>query len=180
MLLISALIYDLDVLRGASDFLYNYMGWCSHRCLILTSRVLTRTPAHIWGRLYLPLFLFRVGLLILLYMDALFVVVKPCPSLPSMLRLSVVVRWPVVVWWLYMDEGTLKLSLHLFPNVLADSPIYFSLQLTLFHLYQYNIPLLHCIGSISFVDTSIFLIVLLLPEVCVDAILNTYAFNAVA
>ena len=46
------------------------------------------TPSHMWGRLYLPPFLFRVGLLILMQMNSLMVLVETCPSMPIMLKFS--------------------------------------------------------------------------------------------
>ena len=122
--------------------------------------MLTGTPFHIWERFYLPIFLFRVGLLTLLYMDSLIVLVKPCPSLTNMLKFSIVPMWPVVVWWSHKGEDALRCSFYLLPNVQADSPIYPSLQSTLSHLCQYIIQLLPCFGSLSFSDTSIFLIIL--------------------
>ena len=73
--------------------------------------------------------------------------------------------------------GCIKMFFVSSPNVLADFPVYSSSQTTRLHLYQYIIPLLHCIWSLSFGNTSMFLIVL---EVCVNAILTAYAFNAFA
>ena len=55
----------------------------------------------ICGRLHLPVFLLSVKLLTLMYMDLLIVLAKLCTSLPTMLKLSSVVGWPVVDWWLY-------------------------------------------------------------------------------
>ena len=52
-LLLSALIYG--VLGDASGILHPC--WCcghSHWCLIWSFGVWTRTPSHMWGRLYLP------------------------------------------------------------------------------------------------------------------------------
>ena len=46
--------------------------WCtgsSHWCLIWSSRMSNRTPCHLWGRLYLLIFLFKEGLLTLMHMD---------------------------------------------------------------------------------------------------------------
>ena len=64
---------------------------------------------------------------------------NPCPSMPAMLKLSMLVRWPVVVWWPYMGEGAFRHSLYLAPNLLVDSPVYSLSQPTLLHLYQYMI-----------------------------------------
>ena len=50
MLLMSALIFDLDVLGGTSDILYVCLCCgSSHWFLTLNSRVLTGTPSHLEG-----------------------------------------------------------------------------------------------------------------------------------
>ena len=92
-------------------------------------------------------------------MDSLFVLTMPCPSLPIMQSLSIFVRQSVVVWWPCVGEGALRGSLYLSPNVLVDSPIYSSLQSSLWHLYQYITPLLYYIKSLSLGDASEVLIV---------------------
>ena len=79
------------------------------------------------------MFLLRMGFFTLIKMDSFIVLVKSCPSLPTLLKFSSVVIWPVVEWWSYIDEGDLRSS----PNFLADSPVYSSLQARLLHLYQY-------------------------------------------
>ena len=109
----SVLIYDLDVLGGGSDVLCTCLhSGGSHWCLIWISGMLSRSPSHIWGRLYLPIFLFTVGLLTLLYLDSLAVLAKSCPSLSTMLKFSMVIRWPVVFWWRCIGQGTLRCSLY--------------------------------------------------------------------
>ena len=42
-----------------------------------SSVLLTRTSSHIWGRWYLPMFLFRDGLLTLMYIDSLINLERP-------------------------------------------------------------------------------------------------------
>ena len=44
--------------------------------------VLSKILCHMWGKLNLPIFLFKVGLLTLINMDSLIFLAKPCPSLP--------------------------------------------------------------------------------------------------
>ena len=85
---------------------------------------------------------------------------KHCPSLPTMLTLFNVIEWPVVDWWPYMGEVAIKCSLNLWPNVVADSPVYSLLHSCLLHLYQCIILLLF-IWSVSFGVTWMFLSVLL-------------------
>ena len=60
------------------------------------SRVLSTTPCHMDGRLDLPMFLLREGLFTLIKMYTLIVQTKFCPSLPTILKLSNVVVWPVI------------------------------------------------------------------------------------
>ena len=44
--------------------------------------VLNKTLCHMWGKLNLPIFLFKVGLFTLINMDSLIFLAKPCHSLP--------------------------------------------------------------------------------------------------
>ena len=75
--------------------------------------MLTRTLSQMWKRLYLPVFLFRMGLLTLIYMDFLIVLTMLCSSLSTMLKLALVVWCLLVVWWPFIGEGTFKCSLYL-------------------------------------------------------------------
>ena len=102
---------------------------------ILSSVVLTRTSSHTWGRWYLPMFLFRDGLLTLIYIDSLINLERPCSSLPTILKLLIVVEWPVMLQWSYIGEGAFRCSLNLSPNVLAVSPMYSSSHSNMSHLY---------------------------------------------
>ena len=90
--------------------------------LILSSEVLNRTPSYyMCGRLYLPIFLLRVGLFTLIKMDSLVFLTKVCPSLPKMLKLSNVV-WCGLRWTGdHISEGVFRYSLKLLPNILAGS-----------------------------------------------------------
>ena len=44
--------------------------------------VLSKTLSHIWGKLNLPIFLFKVGLFTLINIDSLIFLAKLCPYLP--------------------------------------------------------------------------------------------------
>ena len=55
----------------------------------LSAEVLNRTSSHMWGRWYLPIFLFRDGLLTLMYIASLMVLMRFCSSLPTMLKFSI-------------------------------------------------------------------------------------------
>ena len=44
--------------------------------------VLSKSLSHMWGKLNLQIFLFKMGLLTLINMDSLIFIAKPCPSLP--------------------------------------------------------------------------------------------------
>ena len=48
----------------------------------VTPEVLSKILFHIWSKLNLPIFLFKVGLFILIKMDSLMFLAKPCLSLP--------------------------------------------------------------------------------------------------
>ena len=74
--------------------------------------MLTRASSYIGGRLYLLMILFRMGLLTITYMDSLIDHAKPCPTLPTMLKLSMVVWWPVMLWSPCMGEGSLGCFLY--------------------------------------------------------------------
>ena len=117
---------------------------------------LTRATSHIWGKLYLPMFLFRVGLLTLMFIDSLFVLTKPCPSLPTMLKLS-----KVVPWWLCIGKGAFGVPfifLQMFLKILQFTPCHIQT-----HYICMGILCHFCIGwaLCTFGDTSMFLIVLL-------------------
>ena len=99
-----------------------------------SSLLLLRTSSHIWGRWYLPMFLFRDGPLTLMYMDSLISLKRLCSSLPTTLKLSSVVVWPEVLLWSCMGEGAFRCSLNLSPNVLDVSPMYSSSHSNLSHL----------------------------------------------
>ena len=90
-------------------FYFIYETSCKHRCygtevfyvllfiylLGLNSAIENRTLSQLCGRLYLPIFLFRVGLLTLIYMASLIALAKLYPSLHIIWKLSTVV-WPLV------------------------------------------------------------------------------------
>ena len=112
-----------------------------------SSVLLTRTSSHIWGRWYLPMFLFRDGLLTLMNIDSLISLERFCSSLPTTVKLLIVVEWPEMLLWSNMGEGAFRCSLNLSPNVLAVSPIYSWSHSNLSHLYLYIIPLFLVIWS---------------------------------
>ena len=55
-------------------------------------------------------------MLTLMYTNSLTVLARPYPSLPTMLKLSMVVYWPVVVWWPCIGAGALRSSF-IFPQM---------------------------------------------------------------
>ena len=123
-------------------------------------RVLNRTLSHIRWRFCLPIFLFSVELLPLMYIDSLIVLARPWSSLPMMLKLSGVMLCPVWVLCAWMGEGSLSCSLNLSPKVLEVSPMYSSLHVSSPHWYQYIVPLFLSMGSLSLGLTNICLLVL--------------------
>ena len=60
--------------------------------------VLKRTPTHTQARLYVTMVLLEMGMFILIKMESFNVLVKSYIPLPTMLKLSSVVVWPVVEW----------------------------------------------------------------------------------
>ena len=80
----------------------------------LSSLLLLRASSHMWGRWYLPMFLFRDGPLTLMYMDSLISLERFCSSLPTMLKFSSVVVWPEMLLWSWMGKGAFRCSLNLF------------------------------------------------------------------
>ena len=132
-------------------FIY-YLSW--------SSGDLTNTSSQICGIWYLPIFLFRDGSLTLIRIASLMVLAMLWSSLPTMLKLSRDTSWPVMLKWSCMGDGSLICSLNLSANVLPESPIYSTLQSTLPHLYQVNIPLFCSMLSLSLWCNKTSLIVL--------------------
>ena len=105
------------------------------RCYFnFSSEVLSRTSSHMWGRWYLPMFLLRDGLLTLMYNASLIVLLRFWSSLPTILKLSIVTWWPLMLLWSNIGEGAFWCSLNLSAKVQEDSPMYSSSQSTLPHL----------------------------------------------
>ena len=88
-----------------------------------SSEVLNGTSSHMCGRWNLPTFLFRDGLLTLINKASLIALFRFWSSLPTMLKLSILMSWPEMVVWSKMGEGPFWCSLNLSPNTLEDSPM---------------------------------------------------------
>ena len=73
--------------------------------------MLNRTSSHICGRWYLPMFLFRDGLLTLMYRTSFIALLRFWSSLPTMLKLSILMLWPVVLKWSNMGKPEIWESL---------------------------------------------------------------------
>ena len=118
--------------------------------------------------------LLRVGLLTDCYVNGfLNGSSEVVPSLPTMLKSSTDVLWPLRDWCSYMVEGALRLSLGLLSNVLADFPMYSSSQFDLLHLNQYITPNFCLIVSLSLYASKMFFKVLpLFKEVCIPYFLE--------
>ena len=111
------------------------MLWPLGQCFNFNSDVVFKTSSHILGRWYLPIFLFRDGSLTLMNRASFIALVKLWSSLPTMLKLVMLMLWPVLLWWSKMGEGDFWCSLNLSAKFLADSPIYSSLHPCSLHLY---------------------------------------------
>ena len=72
-------VYVLDAVDGAIDVLCT-CSLSSCWFFILSPGVLNRTPSHMFGRLYYPMFLLRVGLFILIKMDSFMVLARFWPQ----------------------------------------------------------------------------------------------------
>ena len=124
--------------------------------------------SHVWGKLNLPIFLFKEGLFTLIYMDSLIFLAKPCPCLPIIWKFCWVVGWPVLLQCWCIGEGSFRCSLNLSPKVLEISPMFSSSQERSPHWNQYVTLLLLAMGSLSLGETSRFLMMLLpLKWVCI-------------
>ena len=67
----------------------------------LSSEVLNRTSSHMRGRWYLPMFLFRDGLLTLMYKASMMALMRFCSSLPTMLKFSKETWWTTLqMFWM--------------------------------------------------------------------------------
>ena len=86
--------------------------------------MLNKTSSYICGRWYFPVLLFREGLLTLKYRASFITLLRFWTSLPTMLKLSTLMLWPVVLKWSNMGEGAFWCSLNLSPNALEDSYIF--------------------------------------------------------
>ena len=75
-------LHTPNVLGGTSDVLHACWCWSSHWFLIWSSEVLYWTSSQIWGGLYLPMFLMRIGLLTLKNKESFIVLAKPSPPSP--------------------------------------------------------------------------------------------------
>ena len=101
---------------------------------------------------------------------------KPCSSLSTILKLSIMVMWPWCCVATY-GWGCFRCSFYLSSNGLADSIMYFSSWSTLPHLYLYIIPLWHCFVSLFLWQYKNFLYYSAVPEICVVAIFTAYTFD---
>ena len=89
--------------------------------LVFSSGMENGTLSQICDRLYLPIFLLRVGLVTLMYMASLMVLAIPCPSLPIILNFSTDIVWPVTLLCSNISDGAFRCFLYLSSKVLADS-----------------------------------------------------------
>ena len=103
--------------QSSTIFFLNYY-------FIFSSGMLNNILSQMCGRLYFPIFLLSVGLFTLMYIDSLIVLAKLLSSLPIILKFSMDVSWPLMLWCWNIGEGAFKCSLNLSPNVLPDSPMY--------------------------------------------------------
>ena len=117
--------------------------------IFFSSEMENRSLPQMCGRLYLPIFLLRVGLLTLIYIASFMALAIFCPSLPIITKLSTVVVWPVVFWCSKIGDCAFKCFLYCSSNVLTDFPIWSSSYSVLPHLNHYIMLLCLIIASLS-------------------------------
>ena len=71
----------------------------------LRSGVLNKTSSHTCGSQYFPMFLSSDGSLTLVYIASFVALVRLCASLPTIVKLFILVWWPMVLIFLEMGEG---------------------------------------------------------------------------
>ena len=118
--------------------------------LVFSSVMANRTLFQMCGRLYLPMFLLRVGLLTLMYMVSLMALDIVWPALAMILKFSNVVLWPVNLSCSKIGDVAFKCSLYLSSKVLADSPIYSSSHSVLHPWNLYMMLLCFVLASLFF------------------------------
>ena len=105
--------------------------WIASCWLLISSSVLgcwiVYCPRCVGGCTFQCSYL-SVGLFTLMYIDSLIVLAKLLSSLPIILKFSIDVSWPLMLWCWNIGEGAFKCSLYLSPNVLPDSAMYSSPQ----------------------------------------------------
>ena len=80
--------------------LHSGLGWAGQRAYLrCRSGMLCKTSSHMWGSWYLSMFLLRDGSLIIMNMASFMVLVMVCDSLPTVEKLSSLVRCPKVLVW---------------------------------------------------------------------------------
>ena len=126
------------------------MLWCWGNLVlfIFSFRVENRTLSQMCGILYLAIFLLRVGLVTLMSVASFMALAIFCLSLPIILKLSMIVVWPMVFWWSNTGDSAFKCYLYHCSNVLTDSPMYSPSHSVLPHLNQYIMLLCLVIASL--------------------------------
>ena len=108
-----------------------------------------RTLSQMCGRLYLPMFLLRVGLWTVIHIASFMALAIFLPYLLIILKFSTVVVWPVLFGCSKIVDGAFKYSSYHYSKVLDDSPMYSSSHSVLPHLNQYILLLCLAIASLS-------------------------------
>ena len=120
------------------------MLWPAGRCYLpghffnFSSEMLNRTSSQMCGRWYLPIFLFWDGSLTLIYRASLMVLMRFWSSLPTISKFSILMLWPVVLWWSNMGDGAFWCSLNLSPKVSGGFPYIFHIHNPPCHICTYR------------------------------------------
>ena len=144
---------------------------------IWSSGELTRESSNMWGRLYTYICSYKGGTIYPYVYGHLTVLLKLCPSLPTMLMLSSVVGWSVVDWWPYMGGNAFRCFLNLFMKCSSGFSYVFIITV------QPIVPIpvyyatfsLYCILVLRWCKDVLECSVAI--EICIDAILAANVLN---
>ena len=123
----------------------------THKCahILVESLMLNRTSSHMCGSLVLSNVPIEGWILNPMNMASFMALVRLCASHHTVLKLSTLVLWLVMLAWSQIGEGAMMCSLRLSPNVFANTLRCSSSYSILSHLYLYITPLLCVILSMS-------------------------------
>ena len=79
---------------------------------VFSSDMENRTLSQMCGKLYLPIYLLRVGLVTLMYIASFMALATFCPSLLIIMKFFTVVVWPVILWCSNIGDDAFRCCLY--------------------------------------------------------------------